>query len=286
MYRLIALVLIATVVRTAASQGTCPSGRRVPDLGYGFASCHDCVSVLIRNGAHITRFSGEPALYQIRADGPGAGRLNEGDTLVTIDGLSIRTEAAALRLAEFRPGTMRLTVRRNGTSRSVAITPLAVCVGGLPERTARARDSIARERATQQYAVGVISRADYERAMGRHELADSLARVDAEQSYRVGAISREAYERAMGRLEVADSLARDNARLQYQAGLITRDAYEWVVGRPPTDSAGSGRYTTMWTYRGAPFTSTMDSVAVIRSRRVPFVRQGTLSDSDFGFFRG
>lgn len=236
MYRIIVLALGAAFAGRAMAQGTCPSGRRVPDLGYGFASCHDCISVIIRNGAHIPRFTGEPALYQIRTDGPAAGRLSEGDTLIDVDGLAITTEAAALRLAEFRPGTMRLTVRRNGSWRTVAINPQPVCVGGIPESTARSADSVARVRAQQQYAIGVISRAEFERAMGRHEVADSLARVNAEQAYRVGAMSREAYERAMGRYDAADSIARDNARQQYHVGMITREDYERIVGAPPQDA--------------------------------------------------
>jgi C-terminal processing protease CtpA/Prc len=97
-------------------------------LGYGFASCHGCASVLVRNGVPMPRFWGQPALHQIRADGPAAGRIMEGDTLIAVDGIAIATDSAAIRLGTYRSAPVRLTLRRNGAERTVSVTASRVCV--------------------------------------------------------------------------------------------------------------------------------------------------------------
>jgi membrane-associated protease RseP (regulator of RpoE activity) len=121
------------VAGIAAAQQTCTSGRQAPDLGYGFLSCRDCLSLTNYNGSQITKFTSQPALFRIRADGPSAGKLMEGDTLVAVDGFAVTSMDAAIRLAEWRPGSMQLTVRRGGSSRTLSITPPPVCASGSPQ---------------------------------------------------------------------------------------------------------------------------------------------------------
>jgi predicted metalloprotease with PDZ domain len=57
----------------------------------------------------------EPKLRDIQPNGPGAGKLRENDTLVSVDGAAITTPAAWHRLRDARAGdTVRLGVRREG----------------------------------------------------------------------------------------------------------------------------------------------------------------------------
>ena len=233
-------VLMFAGTAEAVAQGACPNGGVVPDLGYGFVSCHDCLGAIVRDGVTIARFTGEPALHQIRADGPGSGLLSEGDTLVAVDSLAITSEAAAIRLATFRPGAVRLTLRRNGVLRTVAVTARPLCVRSAAVETAGQRDSATLERqriAEQRYRLGIMTRPEYERAMGHYALADSLARIDAERGYRAGVLTREAYERVLGHYAVADSIARDLARRRYDAGLISRSEYLELIARVGAESA-------------------------------------------------
>jgi membrane-associated protease RseP (regulator of RpoE activity) len=86
---------------------------------------------MVRLGARmIPGFLGEPVLHHIRPDGPGAGKLQHLDTLVAVDGQSITTPEAALRLYE-GDGLVRLTLRNNGT-REVTIAPGSICQKNVP----------------------------------------------------------------------------------------------------------------------------------------------------------
>jgi hypothetical protein len=237
---IITAILVVGITANAGAQDSCPSGRRVPDFGYGMILCRDCVSTTLRDGVPVQRFSSEPALYRIRTNGPAMGKVNEGDTLVAVDGFRIRSDEAAQRLSEWKAEAATLTLRSNGTTRTVSITPVPVCVGRAAVGSA-IPDPADTLRARQQYDAGIITRAEYERRLGRHAIADSLDRVTAEARYRIGAISRAEYARAMGQYERADSLAAANLIMRYNLGSVSLEEVYRQLGRPRADSMLNAR---------------------------------------------
>jgi hypothetical protein len=85
-------------------------------------------------------FNSEPRIGGIRADGPAAGKLREGDILTAIDGVLITTREGSRRFATVEPGTpVMLTVRRDGRELPVRIVAGAVC----PERALRPEPVVA-----------------------------------------------------------------------------------------------------------------------------------------------
>jgi hypothetical protein len=121
------MILLLVAARVSA-QPVCSAGTRVPDLGYGFVTCHDCIGSTMQGGVPITRYTGSPAIFQVRANGPAAGKLFDGDTLVSVNGNAITSIEAAIALSTWKDGPITLGVRRGGTLRSVAITPASTCV--------------------------------------------------------------------------------------------------------------------------------------------------------------
>jgi hypothetical protein len=108
----------------------CPSGQAPSgDLGYAGTECHGCViSGKHERGKPDIEFDSEPIISDIRKDGPAAGKLEEQDVLVAIDGQPITTRAAAIQLSWLEPDKpVRLTVRRNGLPTDVEIVPVARC---------------------------------------------------------------------------------------------------------------------------------------------------------------
>lgn len=120
-------VLVITLLPSSAAPQSCPSERLRPDFGYKFISCVDCLTVTQIEGRRYTRFRGEPVLHQIREDGPGAGRLLDRDTLVSVDDQPSTSREAAMLLGAWRREPVRFVVRRNGVERAVAITAEPVC---------------------------------------------------------------------------------------------------------------------------------------------------------------
>lgn len=123
--------------RAAADRKESPcaeSAPRVGDLGILSLDCdcgYDLRSRSKDGRVRIVRrwtFRSEPRVAGIRADGPAAGRLREGDILAAIDGVLITTREGARRFAEVAPGARAtLTVRREGREIPVRIVADAVC---------------------------------------------------------------------------------------------------------------------------------------------------------------
>lgn len=129
-----AFILFASI--RAAAQPSCPAGRLAPDFGYEFVSCVGCLSVTHVGALTYTRFLGEPVLHRIRADGPGAQKLLDQDTLITVGGHPVTTLEAAKLLADWQRDSVELVVRR-GNERHVWIAATAVCVPTSPRRALR-----------------------------------------------------------------------------------------------------------------------------------------------------
>jgi hypothetical protein len=92
---------------------------------YGFAiSClPSCTKTRASDGTDYWKFDGTPPIAGIRPGGPAAlAGLQVGDVVLEIDGISILTEAGALRFqrAEQRE-SIRLTVQRDGRMRRVSL---------------------------------------------------------------------------------------------------------------------------------------------------------------------
>jgi hypothetical protein len=123
--------------RAAAGGGKepCDGGvQRVGDLGIAALDC-DCTysGRSVTSDGRVARvrrwaFRSEPQVGGIRAGGPAAGRLREGDVITAIDGVLITTREGARRFINVAPGSPAvLTVRRDGREIPVRIVADAVC---------------------------------------------------------------------------------------------------------------------------------------------------------------
>jgi regulator of sigma E protease len=134
MRRVIPIVIAGLSAATAlAGQGTgCPPpGRIEPDFGLTGIECVDC-TLHSREPAWI-EFAAPPKVRGVRPDGPAAGRLRDGDVVVSIDGLALTTTAGARRFASPPLGRpVSLGVRRGGRLLTVTIVPEARCADEPP----------------------------------------------------------------------------------------------------------------------------------------------------------
>lgn len=123
--------LALTLAAPAFSQeSACPHGRRpVGDLGIQELRCPSgrCVrGFAFEDGRLIQTFTTEPSVHELEP--PAEAVLEEGDILVSVDGSLSTTADAARRLARLEPGDrVRLTIRRDGVEKEVAITAAATC---------------------------------------------------------------------------------------------------------------------------------------------------------------
>ncbi|HEX9692051.1 MAG TPA: PDZ domain-containing protein [Gemmatimonadales bacterium] len=110
---------------------TCPEGRPAyPSIGVQQFHClGGSCQVNDRNGTGYSHtFSSEPRLRGIDPRGPSAGKLQEGDVLVSVDGALITSRDGGRRLGSLpagRPATLR--VRRDGRELTVEVTPVDGC---------------------------------------------------------------------------------------------------------------------------------------------------------------
>ncbi len=123
--------LALTLAAPALSQeSACPHGRRpVGDLGIQELRCSSgrCVrGFAFEDGRLIQTFTTEPSVHELEP--PAEAVLEEGDILVSVGGSLSTTADAARRLARLEPGDrVRLTIRRDGVEKEVAITAAATC---------------------------------------------------------------------------------------------------------------------------------------------------------------
>ncbi len=205
MFRPLCVLMLTSTI--AIAQRPCADDQRTPDLGYGLLTCHDCLSsMMMSDGVRILRFTGQPAVFKIRANGPAAGKLFEGDTLVSVNRLAVTSDSAAIALARWRPGAIALGVRHDGSISTVTIMPTPVCLSN-PDVTRQPDDSfrndVARIRLQLQ---NLQSRLQVSRSLA---LADS-ARVLARNNLQTTAASMRDLARVI-RLR-ADSMALSLAK--------------------------------------------------------------------------
>jgi hypothetical protein len=120
---------VAMMAATGLDAQRCGNGGRVVgDLGFNEigGSIH---TYQHNNERPQIQFEGEPRIGGVRANGPAAGRLRDGDVIVAIDGQLITTRSAGLRYSAVDPGDqVRLSVRRGGRVQDVTITAGSRCM--------------------------------------------------------------------------------------------------------------------------------------------------------------
>lgn len=118
-----------TMAPARAHAAPCESGRGGLMRDFGFAPLARVARPSTPGGASELRLATPAVIRQVRADGPAAGRVREGDALVAIDGLPVATPEAAQRYLRVAPGeVVRLVVGREGQVHEIALTTGAVCV--------------------------------------------------------------------------------------------------------------------------------------------------------------
>jgi len=118
-------------VGPTASATVCPGQRAARgDLGFRRVLCTHCSFFYDPDDPASVdwEFRSEPVIEGIVSDGPAAGRLQPGDTLVSIDGHLITTAQGGRRFGHVTPQRdVVLRVRRDGREIDVTIEPGAVC---------------------------------------------------------------------------------------------------------------------------------------------------------------
>ena len=127
---LLVLVIAATPVLAqhvpACRENKPPTG----DIGIGELQCvaAGCGVNGLSRGRYRHEFSAEPYVWDIDPAGPAAGLLNDGDRIVSINGMLITTAAGGERLANLVPGErLSLRVRRADRVTLVTVVPVLGC---------------------------------------------------------------------------------------------------------------------------------------------------------------
>jgi len=106
----------------------CPASSQ-PDYGFESIDCINCE--ISGRGQPWIVFHNPPVVRGIRNAGSSAGKLQEGDTLVSIDGLAITTPQGARRYAEAAAGdSVTFVVRRASGSATVTVVAGSRCEPG------------------------------------------------------------------------------------------------------------------------------------------------------------
>ena len=117
----------------AAQARSCDEGRGAvaPDLG--FDRPRRASRPGPRDAGPELYFATEPRITGVRAGGPAAGKLRNGDLLVSLDGAPITSGEAAARYAQLAPASIvRFAVRRDAEVREVTLVVSGRCVPFAP----------------------------------------------------------------------------------------------------------------------------------------------------------
>ncbi len=116
-----ALFALTVPTRQAHAQAVFNGTGGDPDLGIGRLIAPYAI---VHAAANWIQFGGELELRDIPPNGPAAGRVQDGDVLVAVDGALVTTRDGSERLFRARAGhPLHLLVRRQGRDREVVIVP-------------------------------------------------------------------------------------------------------------------------------------------------------------------
>ncbi|HTR76527.1 MAG TPA: PDZ domain-containing protein [Gemmatimonadaceae bacterium] len=189
-----AVAAIVSLAAASVADGQRCATQTVPDLGYQYVSCVGCLAEYARHEVSEPGYTAEPVVRQVDPNGPAAGKVMDGDTLISIDGIGIGTREAAVHLAGVRD-SVRISLRRGGVVREVTILPGSRCVDRTTAREAGGAAGAApmlqlrRElelfeqaaqmrRGAQGGWLGIGLRADTTAPSGTFRVAPSVDRVD------------------------------------------------------------------------------------------------------------
>ena len=112
----------------------CPASVPVPYFGWDATDCGQCNVY----GSYLEYLT-PPRIRDIKSGGPAAGRLHDGDVLLSVDGLGITTPEAWHRMRDVAPGqALRFSVRRGTDTATATVTPSARCAAPSDPRILRA----------------------------------------------------------------------------------------------------------------------------------------------------
>jgi hypothetical protein len=122
--QLFAITMLGVAPRLPAQEACSVGQQAVPYFGWDATACTDCSM-----RGYYTEYLRPPRISSIRADGPAAGRLQENDLLLAVDGFSIITPEAWHRLRDAKSGdALRFTVSNEGATRDETIRVAIRCL--------------------------------------------------------------------------------------------------------------------------------------------------------------
>jgi hypothetical protein len=128
-FALIVAAVLANAPRVAKSQPVAgpPPPTVIGSLGLSDIECNCTFNSGETGESRIFRFRSNPVVLRVRPGSPSSGILQRGDTLVDIDGVSLRSVDGGRRFANVRPGVrVVLGVRRDGRYIRATVIPAAV----------------------------------------------------------------------------------------------------------------------------------------------------------------
>jgi hypothetical protein len=128
-FALIVAAVLANAPRVAKSQPGAgpPPPTVIGSLGLSDIECNCTFNPGEAGESRIFRFRSNPVVLRVRPGSPSSGILQRGDTLVDIDGVSLRSVDGGRRFANVRPGVrVVLGVRRDGRYIRATVIPAAV----------------------------------------------------------------------------------------------------------------------------------------------------------------
>lgn len=274
---------VMTLTSPAAAQ-TCESGRSPhPHLGVRIFHCRggsclvagavattearrrgglgqevrypDVLTAAKRRHPRAFYFTVEPYLWGIDRNGPAAGRVEEGDVLVAVEGDPITSAAGSRHLTRMEAGRpLDLALRRDGRLVEKTVVPVSTCA----RYTASAGPS------ERPHSMEVRTNA-YERTVANRAAADGQRSTTTSTTLEVVFVgSKETQVDSTGEvawrfLEPPTVVRADEGGPGHRAGLRVGDRVTAVDGIPVTRSEGSaalvtaghGRSTSVTVQRGA-----------------------------------
>ncbi len=274
---------VITLTGPVAAQ-TCESGRPPhPYLGVGIFHCQggsclvagavattesrrhgdllqevrypDAVTAAARKNPRAFYFTVEPHLWSVDPDGPAAGRVEDGDVLVAVNGDPITSAAGSLHLTQMEAGRpLTLTLRRDEHLIETTVPPVSSC-----ERyTASAGPS------ERPHSLDGLTNA-YQRTTSYRAAADEQGSITSSSTLQVVFVGSKEMEvdstgEVVWRFREPPTVVRvDEGGPGYRAGLRAGDRITAVNGIPVTRpegsaalvTAGHGRSTSLTVQRGA-----------------------------------